>query len=238
MAGQKSWEVRGTSRPHPMYRDVERHTEPPEDVIRAGIMSLGDVMHIPRGYWHTATRVGSGDGYSLRVALGTTRLNHLSDVVRVNDMFRTDLEGDGAADPRLLITGLSNLAIGHHPANYLADLRATTPAPRLMPYVSAFGPLHGLAAVTEFERAITSTKDAIAVVAVGRHLTFASTTEGAVRTMLSGNPVDVIGADDTWTLAAHLLKEGVCEPLTVESFSGYIDLVPTVACSNLYSLSA
>jgi hypothetical protein len=56
--------------------------------------------------------------------------------------------------------------------------------------------------------------------------------------MLSGHPVDLTGADDdTRTLAEHLTKEGLCEPLTAESSSGYTDLVPTVACSRLHSLS-
>jgi hypothetical protein len=88
LAGQKSWEVRGASRPHPMYRDAERNTEPAEDVVWAGTMNPGDVMHIPRGFWHTATRVGSGEGHSLHVTFGITKrtgvawLNHLSDIAR------------------------------------------------------------------------------------------------------------------------------------------------------------
>jgi hypothetical protein len=238
LAGRKSWEVRGASRPHPMYRDAERNTEPATDVIWTGTMEPGDVMHIPRGYWHTATRVGSGEGCSLHVTFGITRrtgvtwINHLSDVARTENVFRTDLEGASAADRKLLITQLANLAIGHDPARYLADLRATTPAPRHLPYVSAFGPLTGIVAVTEFEPVITTKDATVEVVAAGKRLTFAARTEHAVRTMLSGHPVGLAEADEvTMRLAEHLIKEGLCEPLTAESSSGYTGLVPPASCS-------
>src|SRR5256714_9212274 len=52
LAGQKSWEVRGPSRPHPMYRDAEDNLDPPQEVLWSGTMAAGDVMHIPRGFWH------------------------------------------------------------------------------------------------------------------------------------------------------------------------------------------
>jgi hypothetical protein len=108
-----------------------------------------------------------------------------------------------------------------------------------MPHVPALGPLHGLAAITEFEPTITATRDAVEVVAAGERLTLASAAENALRTMLSGHPVELTESDDdTNILAEHLIKEGLCEPLTAESSLGYTDLVPTVSCSNLHSLSA
>lgn len=33
-------------------------------------MSRGDVLHIPRGYWHMAGRDGRGSGHSLHMTLG------------------------------------------------------------------------------------------------------------------------------------------------------------------------
>ena len=70
IAGEKSWEVRGPSRPAPMYRDAEANTSPSEDVVWSGIMRCGDVMHIPRGFWHQATRADQGEGYSLHLTFG------------------------------------------------------------------------------------------------------------------------------------------------------------------------
>jgi hypothetical protein len=56
LAGEKEWDVRGASRPVPMFRDAARNDEPSQETIWAGTMRAGDVMHIPRGYWHRATR--------------------------------------------------------------------------------------------------------------------------------------------------------------------------------------
>lgn len=56
LGGEKSWEVRGLSRTAPMYRDVERNDSPSEEIVWSGTMKTGDVIHIPRGYWHQATR--------------------------------------------------------------------------------------------------------------------------------------------------------------------------------------
>ncbi|MEU2263842.1 cupin domain-containing protein [Streptomyces sp. NPDC019645] len=73
LSGEKSWEVRGPSRPAPMYRDAERNRTSSEEVLWKGTMRAGDVMHIPRGFWHTATRLGSGSGgHSLHVTFGFT----------------------------------------------------------------------------------------------------------------------------------------------------------------------
>ncbi len=165
---------------------------------------------------------------------GVTWLNHLCDVARAYDVFRTDLEGSDAADRKLLITRLANMALDHDPARYLTDLRATTASPRHLPYVPAFGAVSGLAAITEFEPVITTGTDTVEVVAADKRLSFAARAEDAVRTMLSGHPVHFANADgDVMTLAEHLIKEGLCEPLTAESSSGYTDLVPTVSCSKL-----
>ena len=44
LGGEKSWEVRGTSRVAPMYRDTEHSGEPPEEIVWSGTMRTGDVM--------------------------------------------------------------------------------------------------------------------------------------------------------------------------------------------------
>ncbi|MGH3620375.1 MAG: JmjC domain-containing protein [Sciscionella sp.] len=70
LAGEKTWEVRGLSRPVPMFRDAVPNYEPSEEIVWAGVMNTGDMMHIPRGYWHQATRQDRGDGFSLHVTFG------------------------------------------------------------------------------------------------------------------------------------------------------------------------
>ena len=55
LAGSKTWEVRGRTRPSPMYRDAETEQEPNEQVVWTGTLGPGDVVHVPRGHWHQAT---------------------------------------------------------------------------------------------------------------------------------------------------------------------------------------
>ena len=234
LSGEKSWEVRGPSRPAPMYRDAERNLTPSEEVLWKGTMQAGDVMHIPRGFWHTATRIGSGhDGHSLHVTFGLTKrtgvtwANFLSDAARADDNFRTDLErSDDTADGDELATKLTALAHEYDPKRYLAELRANTPPARHMPHIPVFGPLQYTAAVTEFEPVITPSGDTVQVVGGGKRLTFHSRAEPALRSLLSGHPVHLTDDDqDLTTLAEHLIQEGLCAPLTAESLSAYTGLV-------------
>ncbi|MFJ9961281.1 JmjC domain-containing protein [Streptomyces avermitilis] len=234
LSGEKSWEVRGPSRPAPMYRDAERNLTPSEEVLWKGTMRAGDVMHIPRGFWHTATRIGSGnDGHSLHVTFGLTKrtgvtwANFLSDTARADEDFRTDLErSDDTADGDVLAAKLTDLAREYDPKRYLAELRANTPPARHMPHIPVFGPLEYVAAVTEFEPVITPSGDSVQVVGGGKRLTFHGRAEPALRSLLSGHPVHLTDDDqDLTTLAEHLIQEGLCAPLTAESLSAYTGLV-------------
>ncbi|WP_329349013.1 cupin domain-containing protein [Streptomyces sp. NBC_01261] len=235
LSGEKSWEVRGPSRPAPMYRDAERNRTPSEEVLWKGTMRAGDVMHIPRGYWHTATRIGSGDdGHSLHVTFGLTKrtgvtwANFLSDAARADEAFRTDLErSDDTVDGAVLAAKLTELAREYNPERYLAELRANTPPARHLPHIPVFGPLEYAVACTEFEPVITRASDTVQVVGGGKRLTFHGRAEPALRSLLSGHPVHLTDDDqDLTTLAEHLIQEGLCAPLTAESLSAYTGLVP------------
>lgn len=237
LSGEKSWEVRGPSRRVPMYRDAEQNATPSEDVLWAGTMTAGDVMHIPRGYWHTATRVGSGDqGHSLHVTFGITKrtgvtwVNYLSDAARADEAFRTGLETSaGAVGKERLTEKLAALAESYDPQRYLAELRANTPPPRRMPRIPALGLPSHVAAVTEFEPVITRVDGTVRILAGGKRLTIDGRAEAEARALLSGHPVRLAdGGTDLMTLAGHLIEEGLCEPLTDESLSGFTGLVTPV----------
>ncbi|MFJ6619626.1 JmjC domain-containing protein [Kitasatospora sp. NPDC091335] len=247
VSGQKAWEVRGPSRAVPMYRDAERNLTPAEDVLWAGVMNPGDVIHIPRGYWHTATRVGSGDdGHTLHVTFGLTRrtpvswIAALADTARADQLMRTDLEtADGVPANDLLVARLAELARDHDPTTYLAATRANTPPARYLPHIPALGPLEAVAAVTEFAPEITDTADGVLVVAGGKRLTFRPRAARPLRALLSGHPVHLAhGGPDLAALADHLVKEGLCAPLNGDSPSGYTGLVPAVTYSPQPSTSA
>ncbi|OKJ72305.1 JmjC domain-containing protein [Streptomyces sp. CB02460] len=239
LSGEKSWEVRGPSRPAPMYRDAERNRTPSEEVLWKGTMRAGDVMHIPRGFWHTATRLGSGsDGHSLHVTFGFTKrsgvtwANFLSDAARADETFRRDLEGTEGTAHKALADKLSTLAAAYSPERYLDELRSSTPPARHLPYVAAFGRLEGVAAATEFAPSLVRSGDTVRVVGGGKRLTFHERAEPGLRTLLSGHPVYLDDAtEDTLTLAELLIAEGLCEPLTEMSSSGYTGLVTPVTYS-------
>ncbi|QNA75378.1 cupin [Streptomyces sp. So13.3] len=240
LSGEKSWEVRGPSRPVPMYRDAERNLTQPDEVLWAGTMTAGDVMHIPRGYWHTATRLGTGsEGHSLHVTFGLTKRtgvtwsNFLSDATRADELFRTDLESsEDVGQHERLTAKLAALAREYEPQRYLKELRANTPPARHMPHIAAFGPLEYVVAVTEFEPVITREDDIVQVIGGGKHLSFHGRAEPALRALLSGHPVELAGdATNLTTLAEILIKEGLCAPLTAESLSGYTGLVTPVIFS-------
>jgi hypothetical protein len=238
LAGTKAWEVRGPSRAAPMYRDAERNLTPSEEVIWAGTMRAGDVMHIPRGFWHTATRVGSGsDGFSLHVTFGFTKrtpvtwIQHLADTARAEMLLRSDLERPEVDDDERdaqLGASLRVLASTHSATRYLADFRTSTPPARHVPHVTAFGPIQKVVAVTEFEPVITLDDGAVAVHGGGKKLSFAQRAHPALKILLSGRPVDLsdAGPGDR-ELAHHLIKEGLCALLTDELSSGYTGLVTT-----------
>ncbi|MFE5097440.1 JmjC domain-containing protein [Streptomyces sp. NPDC056638] len=246
LSGEKSWEVRGPSRPAPMYRDAERNRTPSEDVLWKGTMRAGDVMHIPRGFWHTATRLGSGSGgHSLHVTFGFTKrtgvtwANFLSDAARADEAFRRDLEGAEETAHKMLTDKLSALAATHSPERYLDELRSNTPPARHMPHVAAFGRAEKVAAATEFAPSIVRSGATVQVCGGGKRLTFHERAEPGLRALLSGHPVYLDGApDDITTLADLLITEGLCEPLTEISSSGYTGLVTPVTYSKPPPISA
>jgi hypothetical protein len=55
VAGRKHWKIYGTTRKYPLARDVEAAVDPPTEVLWEGLLSDGDLLYIPRGWWHVAT---------------------------------------------------------------------------------------------------------------------------------------------------------------------------------------
>lgn len=246
LSGEKSWEVRGPSRTAPMYRDAERNRTPSEEVLWKGTMRAGDIMHIPRGFWHTATRLGSDSGgHSLHVTFGFTKrtgvtwANFLSDAARADEAFRRDLDSVEAVAHNVLADKLGALATSYSPERYLDELRSNTPPARHMPFVAAFGRPEAVAAVTEFKPSILRSKSTVEVRGGGKRLTFHERAESGLRTLLSGHPVYLDGADaDTTALADLLIAEGLCEPLTETSSLAYTGLVTPVTYSKQPPASA
>lgn len=246
LEGEKAWEVRGVSRPAPMYRDAARNDDPSEQIVWSGVMRAGDVMHIPRGYWHQATRNGKGGGQSLHMTFGFTKrtgvswLTWLADWSREHELFRHDLDRWGTAEQREMqadqLRQAAQALIAARPVGgFLTTRELDEPAARHVPFLEIFGPLREVVCVTQFPPLIDEHGESVEVLAAGTKLTFAAKTLPALRLLLSGRPVMLadaalsVGAE-VERMAEILIEEGLCASVTVELSSGYTGLVANAAC--------
>ncbi|WP_340378711.1 cupin domain-containing protein [Streptomyces sp. SS7] len=236
LAGEKQWEVRGASRAVPMYRDTDPNSTPSEEIIWSGVMKTGDVMHIPRGHWHRATRNGHGSGHSLHVTFGITKrtgaswLSWLGDWCRENEVFRHDLDRRHGADSRGLTDAAARLIAERPPAEFLTSYEQAMPLPRHVPFLDVFGRLDAVVCTTHFPPRIQDDGQTVQVSASGKRLTFTAKALPSLRLLLSGQPVcldravPAVGVE-VLEVAEALVEEELCAPLTPELSSGYTGLV-------------
>ncbi len=59
VAGRKRWRLYGETRRSPMFRDAEPAAEPREQVW-SEVIEAGDVLYVPRGWWHDARAEDGG----------------------------------------------------------------------------------------------------------------------------------------------------------------------------------
>ncbi|SDX99718.1 Cupin superfamily protein [Saccharopolyspora shandongensis] len=234
LAGSKRWEVRGPSRVAPLYRDTDPNTEPPEEIVWSGVLRAGEVISIPRGWWHAATRADHDDDrLSLHLTFGMAPhtgidwISWLADLARDDERFRHDLGPN--TDHTALAAALAELASENSPADYLIHQRQTDARPRRSVTGGAFGPPEKLVCTTPFAPDIVETGEAVTVIAAGRRLRFAPAATQCVRLLLSGSPVDLADAAattgvDVHKLGAVLLEEGLCTEATPALCSAYTAL--------------
>lgn len=245
--GHKQWEVRGPSRAAPMFRDTDPNVEPPEEIAWSGTLRPGDVLHIPRGYWHRASRAAEGAGHSLHATFGLqqrTGIDLLSWLVdqhaRQHEVFRHDLPlVDGPAPERSHALGqaAAELVAGVDLAEYRRWRRQHHGAARHVVTHGLFGAIEEVVAITEFPPLIEREGHVVHVAVAGRHLSLPARAEQAVRHLLSGHPVwidDVTAACgvDAAKIAHVLLEEGLCAEATDGLRSGFSGLVPTELSSS------
>jgi hypothetical protein len=237
LAGEKSWEVRGLSRVAPMYRDAASNAVPPDEALWAGAMRTGDVMHIPRGYWHQATREQRGNGYSLHATFGFTKrtgvhwLNWLADQARADETFRRDLDRWGSPDERAeqqhgLFERTDCLLGAHSARDFLVSRDRQQPSARHVAAHGVFGPPNSVVCVSEFPPDIDVRGAFVTVRAAGKEITLNTKALPAVRLLLSGEPVDVAEVRqatevEAAELADVFLAEGICGEVTTALAAGY-----------------
>ncbi|MGH3871694.1 MAG: JmjC domain-containing protein [Pseudonocardiaceae bacterium] len=241
LAGEKNWDVRTASRTAPMYRDAAPNSEPSDQRVWSGTLIAGDVMHIPRGYWHEATRTTQGAGYSLHVTFGIEQrtgvdwLAWLADRAREHEVFRHDLVRSDPEEQQdqaqTLADAACHLVTSASPEKFLIVREQQQPPPRQVCTRGVFGPPASVACITDFPPRLHRCGDTITVLGAGKQIIVAAKAESALRMLLRGQPVDVNAVSavteiDAAKLADVLIMEGLCAEVTDELLSGYTGLTP------------
>ncbi|MGW0708161.1 cupin domain-containing protein [Streptomyces sp. NPDC002643] len=93
--GAKRWKLYGPTRTAPMYKDTDEPEPPPEEPIAELVLRPGDVLYLPRGWWHS---VAASEGehslhltFGIQTTTGAQLLSWLADDLRRHDVLREDL---------------------------------------------------------------------------------------------------------------------------------------------------
>src|SRR5947209_17548759 len=94
VTGRKKWSVYGMTRPHPLVADVERAEKPTGKPLWDGVLEDGDLLYIPRGWWHVAQPLNEPTLHltvGIHNRTGLDLLRWLTDRTSASEIFRQDL---------------------------------------------------------------------------------------------------------------------------------------------------
>jgi hypothetical protein len=203
VAGKKHWKVYKMTRRYPLARDVEPTIDRPTMPLWEGLLNEGDLLYLPRGWWHVATPL---DEPTLHLTVGVSRptgadlLAWFVDRLKSSEQVRRDLPQFGRAEEQTAYLELLRQAFleAWRPdliRQYLADLHAKSqPRPHMdLPW----SPTAGILPPGDFPFSVKWTSNrpatleregdaAVAVAAGGRRWKFASKAAPVLELLLSG----------------------------------------------------
>ena len=132
--GEKHWRIYGVTRVSPLKRDIEENGPAPKEPIWTGRLGAGDVLFIPRGWWHDARGVPGQGRASMHlschvgVRTGSDVMDWLTRRMMRQESFRRELPLL-AGEPRLvthieaLRKSLTSLLRGRTPDAWAKELK-------------------------------------------------------------------------------------------------------------------
>jgi hypothetical protein len=94
VAGRKRWSVYGMTRPFPLVGDIEKAEKPTHAPLWEGTLEDGDLLYIPRGWWHVAEPLAEPTLHltvGVHNRTGLDLLRWFSERVRASETLRRDL---------------------------------------------------------------------------------------------------------------------------------------------------
>ncbi|MDT5157411.1 MAG: hypothetical protein QOH51_1768 [Acidobacteriota bacterium] len=94
VAGRKKWSVYGQTRPFPLVNDVLKAEKPAHAPLWEGTLEDGDLLYIPRGWWHVAEPLAEPTLHltvGVHNRTGLDLLRWLTERVRACETLRRDL---------------------------------------------------------------------------------------------------------------------------------------------------
>jgi hypothetical protein len=94
VSGRKSWSVYGMTRPFPLVNDIERAEKPTCAPLWQGTLKDGDLLYIPRGWWHVAEPLAEPTLHltvGVHNRTGIDLLSWFAERMRASETFRKDL---------------------------------------------------------------------------------------------------------------------------------------------------
>ncbi|MEU9042373.1 MULTISPECIES: JmjC domain-containing protein [unclassified Kitasatospora] len=200
--GAKRWRIYGPTRALPMHRDVETPEPPPEEPVADLVLTAGDVLYLPRGWWH-AVAASEGE-HSLHVTCGlqsTTGadlITWLSEMLRAHEAVRADIPRFGTAEEqRAFLNTIGKLIATELESDDLiarfSSARDATERARLapsLPHITAAPPDADLQVRLVTTRpALTAVSAAtVRLTAGGEEWTFAAKAEPMLSLLADGEP--------------------------------------------------
>jgi hypothetical protein len=128
LAGSKHWTVHGPGRRYPMKVDNDHGHQAPDEVVWSGTLRPGEIIHVPRGWWHAVR--GTGE-MSMHLTFGFTRRTGVDwagwvvEQLYAEELFRRDLPRFGpperaAQHSEALAEALTKIVARSTPEDFLA----------------------------------------------------------------------------------------------------------------------